>query len=80
MVEVMTDYKANTKAKQVCVEWIRCPRCSMVYGYEIMGGAKLRVGKLKIKYVHAECGECGAEIWWTSGHRHMRKATERSKG
>ena len=62
MSEVTPDYKTEVIAKSAGVEWRRCPHCHMVYGFEENGGEYLRVGKLRVKYVQAVCGDCGHEI------------------
>jgi len=76
MIEIVADYKVETKAKQVGVVWCRCPQCSMVYGFEIEGGEYLRVGKLKLVSLRAFCGDCGYTIWWYSSDRHMKRITK----
>ena len=79
MTEVKAEYRFGTKTKPVGVEWRRCPQCHMVYGFEGTGGEYLRVGKLKIKYVDAVCGDCGYELHWGSNERYLRRIKERSE-
>jgi hypothetical protein len=82
MIEVNLDKKADVRAKQAeqfGVVWRRCPLCSMVYGYEENGGEYLRVGKLRLKYMRAVCGDCGNEFHWGSMDRHLRKITNRRR-
>ena len=76
MTEVQAEYKVKSETRQVGVKWCRCPQCQTVYGYEEDGGERLRVGKLKMVAMRAECGECGYTIWWYSSDRHMRKITK----
>ena len=79
MTEIAAEYIVDTRGEQFGVEWVRCSQCSSVIGYEICGGAYLRVGKLKMKSMSAECGDCGHTIWWYSSDRHIKKITERRK-
>jgi len=79
MTEVKAAYRFGTKTKPPGVEWCRCPVCHMVYGFEENGGEYLRVGKVKVKYIRAVCGDCGFEFHWGSTDRYMRRIKERSK-
>jgi hypothetical protein len=66
MTEVKAEYRFGSKVKPRGVEWQRCPECHLVYGFEERGGEYLRVGKLKMVDMRAECGDCGHPIWWSS--------------
>jgi uncharacterized protein with PIN domain len=75
MTEILADYRVAGEIKQG-VTWKRCPKCNMVFGYEIEGGRYLRVGKVKVKFIKAECGDCGRLFWWGSMDRHLKKITK----
>ena len=75
MTETVANYKVKTNAERTDKVWRRCPKCLTVYGYEIQGGAYLRVGNLRIQSTRSECNDCGYTIWWYSSDRHMRKIT-----
>lgn len=76
MTEVAVEYKTDKRAG---VTWNHCPRCNAIYGFEVEDGAFLRVGKLKVKSIHAECGECGNPIWWCSSDRHIKRIIQSSE-
>jgi len=73
MTEIMPDYRTEAKIKTVGVTWCRCPKCKAVFGYEVEGGAYLRVGRLKIRTMRSECGDCGYPIWWYSSDRLIKR-------
>jgi len=76
---VMTELRVEYVTRiNTVVTWCRCPNCNTEYGYETDNGAFLRIGSIKVKSMHAECGKCGNPIWWYASDRHIRKISERS--
>jgi hypothetical protein len=71
-MEQTAEYQAGDRVNHRAAQ---CPKCGITFGFEIEGGAFLRVGSLRIQKLMAECAtpRCGEQLYWTSADRHMRK-------
>jgi hypothetical protein len=78
-MEIQPEYKTADRPKTFGVKWCQCPACGTMYGFEEDDGARLRVGKLRLVTMRAECAYCGNTIWWSASDRHIRKLTNRRK-